>query len=142
MKKRLAILVILCLCISTTVFYFKWQEAKNDHSELLELAQWSAEESYDYFLSFQKSVDERNYWDAVANFRAYLQAYMQYCSKTDGEWSDYAYATDVYFSLINFPELCREHIPELIEITELLSKNACDPNAHLRMHNLRNDITE
>ena len=135
-------LIILCLCITTIVFYCKWQQEKNHHSELLELAQWSAEESFDSFEAFVESGEEHNYWNAVANFRSYLKAYDQYCLKSDRNHTDYTYAANIYYCLINFPELCQAHIPEFIEITALLSKNAADPEADIKMHNLRDDITQ
>ena len=133
---------ILCLCIAAIIFCYKWQQERNNHTELLELAQWSAEESYDSFAAFIESGEEHNYWEAVANFRSFLKAYMQYCLKSNLNHTDYTYATDVYYSLINFPELCRTKIPELMEITALLSVNADDPDADIKMHNLRDDITQ
>ena len=141
-QNKLIFPIILCLCIAIIVFCYKWHQEKNNHSELLELAQWSAEESYDSFEAFVESGEERNYWEAVANFRSYLKAYMQYCLKSNLNHTNYTYATDVYYCLINFPELCQTHIPEFMEITALLSIDAADPDADIKMHNLRDNITQ
>ncbi len=75
MKKQVQIILVVCLTITTLVFAFLWQNEKNNKDDLRLLAQASAKETYINFTEYQANGQENDYWNGVAAFRSFEQAY-------------------------------------------------------------------
>ena len=75
MKQRIAAVCAVCFAISTLVFASLWVSEKNSKDDLRELAQAEARDAYMWFAIYQDSGDVRRYWNGVASFRVFQDAY-------------------------------------------------------------------
>ena len=140
MKKLLIFALILCLAL-TVVFGVLWQTAHRDNSDVLTLAQAGAVGSLDSFKSYQENGYESDYWQAVADFRAFEQAYYLLVQGTN-KASNYIFCNEVYGELLIHPERCQTHMEEIIETMMILADDVTDENGHMQMSSLRNTLSE
>lgn len=141
MKKQVSLAIIIVLLLTTTVFCVLWQKASNDNTKLEALAKSGASEAYTRFSDFEAMGNESDYWDGVAAFRVFQEAYV---ALTDGS-SDTAnriFCNEVYGSLLLSPEQSKAYISDIIEVMKMLSENVMDGNAYLRMSELRNTLQQ
>jgi hypothetical protein len=141
-KKRLAIIAIFCLLITTAVFFGLWQSEKNNLSDVRQLAQISAASALDKFEEYRITNDESDYWYAVAEFRLFEQTYHRLVEQTTNKDGNYLFCNEVYGYLVLYPERSQSHINEIIDVMTILADNVTDDNGYLRMSDLRNTIQE
>ena len=139
MKKTVPVLIIICLAVTSSIFCGLWLRERNDRDDVLRLARSGASETYESFLDFRSSGDDSDYWRGVAAFRSFEQAYQTLVDGTNRE-TNYTFCNEVYASLLLSPEKSREHIPEICQVMELLSKDVEDVNGYARMADLRNTL--
>ena len=137
MKKRIEIIIIICLAISTLVFGVLWQSAEKNNEDIKLLAQSSAADAYTDFTDYQNNGHESSYWSGVANFRSFQQAYYLMTEGTNKS-TNYIFCNEVYGYLVLSPEESQGHISEVIEVMEILAQNVEDENGYIRMSELRN----
>ena len=140
MKQRIAAVCAVCFAISTLVFASLWTAEKNSKDDLRELAQAEARDAYMGFAIYQDRGDVRRYWDGVASFRAFQDAYRSIFQGTSSI-SNYLICDNVYGYLIGAPEKSQAHIADLVEIMELLYGDIEDLNGHAKMLNLRDALS-
>ena len=137
MKRRIEIIIIICLVISTVVFGVLWQRAENNDKDIKSLAQTSAFQAYTQFLEYEKNGHESDYWYGVGDFRAFQQAYSLMTQDTNKSTNSH-YCNDFYGYLVLSPEECQSHISEVVEVLNILAKNVEDENGYIRMFELEN----
>lgn len=81
-----------------------------------------------------------NYWDGVASFRTFQQAYRSAFQDTNRS-NNYLICDEVYGYFIGEVEKSQTHITDIIEVMEPLSKDIEDLNGHDQMLNLRNILS-
>lgn len=139
MKKQISAILIICLAVSTLIFAFLWNAEKNSRSDVQELAQAAAVEAYQNFVQYQTQGQIARYWDGVASFHTFQQAYRSAFNGTKAIHSALI-CDDVYGYLIAEPEKSQEHIDALVITMEHLSKDIEDTNGHGDMLNLLNAL--
>lgn len=139
MKKGIAAILTICFAVSTLVFAFLWNSEKNNNDDLREFAQAEAAYAYNRFATYQGNGDIRRYWDGVASFHAFQQAYLSIFQGTHST-SNYLICNEVYGYLIGAPEKSQAYIADIVKIMELLSNDIEDLNGHAQMLNLRNAL--
>ncbi len=140
MKKGIAAILAVCFAVSALVFAFLWISEKNSKDDLRELAQAGATDAYAQFAMYRDNGDIRRYWDGVASFRTFQQAYLSLFQGTNSS-SNYLICDEVYGYLIDEPEKSRIHIADIVNIMELFSQDIEDLNGHAQMLNLRNALS-
>ena len=140
MKKSITTILAICFAVSTLVFAFLWISEKNNKDDLRELAQAGATHAYTQFAMYQDNGDIRRYWDGVASFRTFQQAYLSMFQGTNSS-SNYLICDEVYGYLIGEPEKSQTHIADIVNIMELFSQDIEDLNGHAQMLNLRNALS-
>ena len=139
MRKNLTKILTLCLAISTLVFAFLWMEEKNSKEDVKELAQTAAVNAYEQFTEYRSQGDTDSYWDGVASFRTFQQAYSSVVQGTN-QASNALICDEVYGYLLAGPEESKSHIPDIVQAMEVLSEDVEDLNGHARMLELRNAL--
>ncbi len=139
MKKRLQIILIVCLAITTLIFAFLWQNEKNSKDDLLLLAQASANDAYANFVKYQENGHESNYWSGVSAFRSFEQAYYLLTENTN-KTVNYTFCNEVFGLLVIHPEKCQDHMDNIIATMYILANDVEDENGHLKMSELRNTL--
>lgn len=139
MKNRIAKTLIIVLALTSVVFCVLWQRAAHDRSELETLAQAEAAEAYEHFFDFQKSGADNDYWQGVAAFHAFGDAYVILTESTN-KATNRVFCDEVYACMISSPERAKEHTSEIAGIMKLLSENVYDEIGHARMLELRNEL--
>lgn len=137
--RKILILIIVCLSISSVVFGFLWQKEKADKSGYLIMAQAGANDAAIQFSEYQNNGKIEHYWYGVASFRVFEQAYYSFAEGTNKS-SNYSICNDVYGNLVLFPEKCQPQIAEIIEVMEIIANDANDRNGFILMENLRNSL--
>ncbi len=140
MRKHLARLLILCLCISTAVFALLWRSECSSKDDLKALAQAEAAHAYIEFAMYQDDGDLSSYWDGVAAFRAFQQAYRSAFQGTDRA-ADHLICDEVYGHLLAGPEKTQAYMADIAAVMEALSGDVEDLAGHARMLELRNALT-
>lgn len=139
MRKNLTKILTLCLAISTLVFAFLWMEEKNSKEDVKELAQAAAADAYMRFTEYRSQGDADSYWDGVASFRTFQQAYSSVVQGTN-QAANALICEEVYGYLLAGPEESRSHIPDIVRTMGVLSEDVEDLNGHARMLELRNAL--
>ena len=137
MRKSITAILIVCLAVSTAALAFLWTAEKNNKDDLKEFAQAEAERSYAQFAEYRTSGDMNSYWNGVAAFWAFEEAYRSVFQDTNKS-DNYLVCNEVYGYLVGEPEKSRTYAADIAEIMELLSKDIEDLNGHARMLDLRN----
>ena len=88
---------------------------------------------------FQKSGADSDYWQGVAAFHAFGDAYGLLTESTN-KAANRVFCDEVYTCMISSPERAKEHIPEIAGIMKLLSEDVYDETSHARMLELRNAL--
>jgi len=141
MKKVAISVLIICLCMSTVLFAFLWSSQKNSNDKVIALAQNQATCSFVYFTTFKESGEIRYYWNGVASFRAFQEAYGMVLNDKNHS-SDYLKCCEFYAQLLLGPEKSQHYISEICNIMELLSIDMQDENAYSQMMDLQGRMSE
>lgn len=139
-RKRADVVLILCLAVSTFTFAFLWLAEKNSREDVKELAQAAALDAYTQFSAYLSHGDINEYWDGVASFRAFQQAYQAMAQGTNKE-ANSLICREVSGYLIAEPEKSQAHMTDIVRMVKLLSENTEDLNGHAQMLELRNALS-
>ena len=137
MKNRSVSLFIVLLAISTVVFAVLWRMEMNNKDDFRQLAQWSVTNAYTSFVEYQERGDESSYWNGVAEFKSFQNAYHILTEGTN-KATNYTFCNEVYADLVFAPETCQNQIQKIVEVMELLSLDVQDENGYIGMSQLRN----
>ena len=141
MKKKLPIILSICLLVTTAVFFGLWQTERQDQTDLINLCKTSADSSAKLFSEFKELGHESSYWAGVSDFRAFQQAYYLLVEGTN-EVANYTFCNEVYGHLLLSPATSQNHIDEVISIMKATANDVTDPNGVRRMADLRNNMQE
>ena len=139
MRNNVTTVLIICLAISTLIFAFLWNAEKNSKDDVKELAQASAVDAYTQFAIYQSHGDIIRYWDGVASFHSFQQAYLSIVQGTNQSCNSLI-CNEIYGYMIAEPEKCQNFIADIVSIMELLSKDVEDLTGHDQLFNLRNAL--
>jgi len=139
MKKRISAILIICLAVSTFTFAFLWNAEKSSGDDMQGLAQAAAFHAYENFVQYDTYGKVARYWDGVASFYTFQQAYRSAFNGTDRS-ANYLICNDVYGYLIAEPEKSQEHINALVIIMEHLSEDINSQKGHADMLDLLNAL--
>ena len=140
MKKHIMTILIVILSFTTILFAVLWQVAAHDRSDIRLMAKAGAGEAAECFAEFQKSVDEADFIRGVSALRTFSTAYTLMTEGTV-RYPDHVMIERLIGALISSPASAKEHIRELTEIMELLSKNPVDITALTRLSELQTALT-
>ncbi|HWP79106.1 MAG TPA: hypothetical protein VN446_00540 [Candidatus Acidoferrum sp.] len=132
-------LLIAALCLTTVTFCWLWQAERRDRSDLILLAQANAATCAGGFEDYLKTGDDAMYWSAVADFRAFEQAYLVL---SDGTAGNYIFCNEVYARLVFYPEVSKRHVEEVAAAMRMLAADVRDPAGFVEMAALRHDIQD
>lgn len=139
MKRRTALGWPLVLVLAAAVFCALWQAALHDRSDLEDLAQAEAGKAYTCFLDYQEMGYAEDYWGGVAAFSAFQDVYGMLTENTE-KATNHITCGRLYGALLAAPEKARAHIPEMIEIMDILFQNITDETAYGKMSALCNAL--
>lgn len=104
------------------------------------MAKAGAGEAAECFAEFQKSGDEIDFIRGVSALRTFSTAYTLMTEGTV-RYPDHMMIERLIGALISSPASAKEHIRDLTEIMELLSKNPVDITALTRLSELQTALT-
>ena len=139
MKKSIAFILIAILSLSAIIFCVLWQHTVHDQSDFTTFAQAEANKAYTSFLAYQESGDDGYYWQGVAAFYAFQEAYGLLTEDTNKS-TNHIFCNEVYGSLVLSPELSQAHISDIVYVMKILSENVMDENGYVQMLELRNTL--
>ena len=139
MKKWTAFVLIAVLLVAAVVFGVLWQRALHDDSDITALARSGAGEAYARFSDFREKGYDSDYWGGVAAFRVFQEAYAV-LSEGENASADRILCSEIYGSLLIYPESAKTHIADIVEVMRLLSEDIADENCYVRMSELRNAL--
>ena len=140
MKKHIMTILIVILSFTTILFAVLWQVAAHDRSDIRLMAKDGAGETAECFAEFQKSGDEIDFVCGVSALRTFSTAYTLMTEGTV-RYPDHNMIEGLIGALLSSPTAAKEHISELTEIMELLSKNPVDITALTRLSELQTALT-
>lgn len=88
-------------------------------------------------MAYQESGDDGDYWQGVAAFYAFQEAYGLLTEDTNKS-ANRIFCNEVYGSLVLSPELSQAHISDILHVMKILSENVMGENGYVRMSELRN----
>ena len=75
MKKSIASMIIAVLSLLAIIFCVLWQHTVHDQTDFTTFAQAEANKAYTSFSAYQESGNDGDYWQGVAAFYAFQEAY-------------------------------------------------------------------
>ena len=136
MKKSIASMIIAVLSLLAIIFCVLWQHTVHDQTDF---AQAEANKAYTSFSAYQESGNDGDYWQGVAAFYAFQEAYGLLTEDTNKS-TNRIFCNEVYGSLVLSPELSQAHISDIVYVMKILSENVMDENGYVRMLELRNTL--
>ena len=140
MKKHIMTILIVILSFTTILFAVLWQVAAHDRSDIRLMAKAGAGEAAECFAEFQKSGDEIDFIRGVSALITFSTAYTLMTEGTV-RYPDHMVIEGLIGALLSSPTAAKEHIRDLTEIMELLSKNPVDITALTRLSELHTALT-
>lgn len=140
-KNRIALILAICLFITSAVFLLLWQKEKHDDSDLRNIAASAASACRDAFWKYEETEDQYYYYSGVAEFCTFNTVYGQLVNNTNDS-ANALFCNEVYGILTTSPEKCMAKINRLIAVTEKLALDIDDPNAYTVMADLRYSLKE
>lgn len=140
MKKHIMTILIVILSFTTILFAVLWQVAAHDRSDIRLMAKDGAGETAECFAEFQNGGDEIDFVCGVSALRTFSTAYTLMTEGTV-RYPDHMVIEGLIGALLSSPTAAKEHIRELTEIMELLSKNPVDITALTRLSELQTALT-
>ena len=140
MKKHIITILIVILSFTTILFAVLWQVAAHDRSDIRRMAEAGAGEAAECFAEFQKSGDETDFIRGFSALRTFSTAYTLMTEGTV-RYPDHMMIERLVGALLSSPTAAKEHIRDLTEIMELLSKNPVDITALTRLSELQTALT-
>ena len=140
MKKYTVWIVILaCVLFAALLFGVFYFRARRE-TDLKLLAQTGAQEAYDRFSAFLEKGEESDYWGGVAAFYAYERAYSLLTSREEESLDERILCSEVYGSLLLYPEESKARLAEVIDVLALLSEDVTAREGYAAMEALRNAL--
>lgn len=139
MKNKLAAVLAVVLALTTVVFCVLWQRAAHDTSELEAFAQAEAQKAYTHFADYQSGKDDTDYWQGVAAFHAFTDAY-GVLTEGANKSANRVFCNEVYAAMTQSPEQSQAHIEEIVTVMKLLSEDITDETAYAKVSELRNAL--
>ena len=139
MKKSIAFILIAALSLLAIIFCVLWQHTVHNQTDFTTFAQAEANKAYTSFSTYQESGDDGDYWQGVAAFYAFQEAYGLLTEDTNKS-TNRIFCNEVYSSLVLSPELSQTHIADIVYVMKILSENVMDENGYVRMSELRNTL--
>lgn len=134
MNKKLTVALVFTL-IAAIVFCGLWIYEKNDRSDMEKLCQYNALQALENFRQYKSSNSEGDYWEGVANFKAFLNTWLT----IEGESSaDYLWCNGVYGFMVLQPEKVQANIEKLLTAMEIIGEDYTHPSGYQRMNELDN----
>lgn len=137
MKKSIASMIIAVLSLLAIIFCVLWQHTVHDQTDFTTFAQAEANKAYTSFSAYQESGNDGDYWQGVAAFYAFQEAYGLLTEDTNKS-ANRIFCNEVYGSLVLSPELSQAHISDILHVMKILSENVMGENGYVRMSELRN----
>lgn len=109
----------------------------HDQTDFTTFAQAEANKAYTSFSAYQESGNDGDYWQGVAAFYAFQEAYGLLTEDTNKS-ANRIFCNEVYGSLVLSPELSQAHISDILHVMKILSENVMGENGYVRMSELRN----
>jgi hypothetical protein len=141
MKKKLPIILSVCLFITTVVFFGLWQREKQAQEDIINLCRASAASAVTSFSEFKEFGHESSYWAGLSDFRVFQQAYYFLVEGTN-DVANYTFCNDVYGHLLLSPMISQNNIDEVISVMKVVANDLTDPNGIRQMADLRNNMQE
>ena len=129
-------ILLACISIIAVIFAVLLYLAKNDDSDLYEIAHAGVHSSLEAFCRYAETGSESDYINGLADYNLFLSMVFRL-----GDSYAYQFKLDcnrLYGSMIIAPEKVQENIDALINILEMLDADLNNPNAYLRMNELNN----
>ena len=139
MKKSIAFILIAALSLLAIIFCVLWQHTVHNQTDFTTFAQAEANKAYTSFSTYQESGDDGDYWQGVAAFYAFQEAYGLLTEDTNKS-TNRIFCNEVYSSLVLSPELSQTHIADIVYVMKMLSENVMDENGYVQMLELRNTL--
>ena len=139
MKKSIAFILIAALSLLAIIFCVLWQHTVHNQTDFTTFAQAEANKAYTSFSTYQESGDDGDYWQGVAAFYAFQEAY-GLLTEDRNKSTNRIFCNEVYSSLVLSPELSQTHIADIVYVMKMLSENVMDENGYVQMLELRNTL--
>ena len=137
MNKRAGKILMVALVFLCIAFFLLWRFSQPKQTDLELLQDSSLLQARQSFEAFALSGQQSEYWDGVANFRCFMQAYLILC---DGSTADYLACNRVYGRMLLNPERVQENMDGLCHALGLLCDDKSEINGFLRMSELANAL--
>lgn len=134
MNKKLIVALILVV-VAAIIFCSLWIYEKNDQSDVEDLCQYNAAQALTDFRQYKNSNSEGDYWEGVANFKAFLNTWLKIEGKSS---ADYLWCNSVYGFMVLQPEKVQANIDKLLTAMEIIGEDYTHPSGYQRMNELDN----
>lgn len=135
--KRLKALLMAALLLGNIVFFCLWQYEKNNEVLMEDFCTSAAYAAKERFADFAHYGSDTNYWQGVAEFRRFMQAYHLLMEDRQG---NYLECNELYSNLLFEKERVVLYVEELRRVCRMLSEDFNDINAFHEMDKLNNLI--
>mgnify|MGYP004666017541 CR=1 FL=1 len=139
MKRNITSIIMVVLSLLAMIFCVLWQHTVHNQSGFTAFAQAEATKAYTCFSAYQERGEDGDYWQGVAAFYAFQEAYGLLTEDT-GKSANRVFCNEVYGSLVLYPERSQAHISDIVCVMKILSENVMDENGYVRMSELRNTL--
>lgn len=137
-KKTWIVIVILLLLVALGVSF--WLGKAYKRSKLEGMCKSSVNAALEHFEEYETNGKEADYLAGVAEFRAYMTAYL---NLRDGvSDTDYIWCNILYGDMTLNPEKVKAHISELVDALEYLVQDYDHPNGFNLINELNNQLKE
>lgn len=135
MRKHLPGLLAVVFLAVAIVFCALWQREKGNRDELELLGRHSAAAALDRFSDIRS---EEDYWQGVADFRVFMQAYQMLSEDTHAA-NKFACAR-TYTALLYHPAEARAAFDKLTGALRLLAEDLYDENGFIHLTEFQNEV--
>ncbi len=132
--KKVSIAVMIILIVSCIILACGWYLSAHSGKPQKAAAQGAAKDSYEAFLSYQETGEEKYYLYAVSSFYCFEQAYRKY------DESEYPLTNTVYALLVEKSEQSKENLGILLEAMKILSEDVTHANGYLKLSQFKNAV--
>lgn len=139
MKKKLTIILIISLLITSISFFALWQYEKHSKKDLHYMRDLGIHDCLYNFSKYRDTGWEGNYNYALGGLAQVLSVSSFLNQKTGMDM----YIHDLYYIygiFASYPEVGKEYIDDMIEVFDMLKKDLNNPDAHHKIHELRSKI--
>ena len=138
LKKRTWIVtLIIFLLIALCVSLWQYTVFKNDKIEVM--CKGSVSSALGHFEKYDTNGKEADYMAGVAEFRAYMSAYLCLAESARSE-TNYIWYKALYGYMTLSPEKVKAHVSELVEALEYLAEDYDDPDGFSLINALNNQL--